>query len=272
MIAWNYYPFHIVLDDVIKNNGLVMKIYRFALILLLIFISPLYAQGKILKVGVSVYNPPFVIQGANKQFFGFDIVLMEYLCNKLNYNCQFIALPFNELLTAVEENKVDLAISSLIITPQRAAKVNFSAPYLASKTRFLAPKKEAEEPFDLQKLKDKKIGISENVFIEQLKAMGVTDSQITLFNDDNALVQALSQDKIGLALIDNPTAIYWQKHSSGALVPLGQPMPFGFGIGIAINRNNTALLEAINMALLDYQNSDEFSSNYHKYLSHLSHI
>ncbi|KTD24234.1 MULTISPECIES: transporter substrate-binding domain-containing protein [Legionella] len=247
-----------------------MKVLRFAAIFILLSIVPLCAQARTLKVGVSFYDPPFVTLGANNQFYGFDISLMQHICKTIKHQCQFIPMPFNTLLEAIKTNQVDLAVSSIIITPERAAKSQFSSPYLVSKTRFIALKLQQEGPFTIQSLMNKKVGVSDEVFAEQLKSMGV-NSQIVVFKDDSSLIQGLNQRKIDFGLIDNPTAIYWQEHSSGMLGIKGKPMLYGLGLGIAISQANLDLLDEINMALLEYQSSDDFINDYHKYLSHFSH-
>ncbi|ARG98667.1 transporter substrate-binding domain-containing protein [Legionella micdadei] len=249
-----------------------MRIHRFVVVILLLFVLPLYANARILKVGVSFYDPPFVILGANNQFYGFDISLIEHVCNTIKHQCQFTPMHFSELLEAVEKNEIDLAVSSIIITPERVAKVHFSSPYLVSKTRFIALNQSKKKPFTLNSLKNKKFGVADNVFAGQLKSMGVQDSQIVLYKDDDSLIQGLSHHEIDFGLIDNPSAIYWQRHSAGMLAVVGKPMPYGLGIGIAVSQTSLDLLSEINMALLQYQNSDDFIKNYHKYLSHLSHI
>lgn len=248
-----------------------MKIYRFMMILFCIFISPLlWAQDKVLKIAVAIYDPPFVMQIANNQFYGFDIAMMEDVCRMIGYTCQYIAIPNNLLVETVKNKRADLAISSIIITTDRLQQANFSLPYLVSKARFLGPKKMAQRPFDIDLLDNKKIGTTDHALVKLIKLMGIKKPKVTLFNQDDVLIQALRSGKIDAALVDDPTAQYWNMNSSGALVALGVPITFGAGIGIAISRDNFQLLSILNPALLDYQNSEAFTEDYHKYLIHFS--
>ncbi len=64
--------------------------------------------------------------------------------------------------------------------------------------------------------------------------------------------------KIDFALMDSPSAYFWDIHSSGALKMIGDPIPSGIGFGIAVNKEETLLLHAINKALLIYLQSDDF--------------
>ena len=68
--------------------------------------------------------------------------------------------------------------------------------------------------------------------------------------------------------MDNSSALYWQSRSSGVLNVLGKPINYGVGFGIAINRDDVELLNLINKALLEYQDSKNYEVNYHSYLSY----
>ncbi|RUR15319.1 transporter substrate-binding domain-containing protein [Legionella sp. km535] len=209
------------------------------------------------------------MQGAHNQFYGYDISMMEYVCKTLKRSCQFIPIRFNKILDAVNTKKVDVATSSIAITAERAAMVNFSLPYLLSQARFIGPKKLANRSFGLKLLNGKKIGITEgSIFPNVIKKMGVKSSIITSYTNLNYLIDDLYKGKIDFGLLDEPSALYWQAQSANKLAVLGQSFSYGFGLGIAVNRDNLILLQAINNALLKYQESDDFKKNYHTYLTH----
>lgn len=232
---------------------------------------PLYATAGLppLRVGVDTYSPPFIMEGADNQLFGFDISMMLSLCKILGRPCHFESLPFKDLINAVISGEVDVAVSSIFISPARSKVVNFSIPYLLSYSRILGPKKYANKPFSVSMLAGAKIGVLEGtLYQEALTDMGVKKPVIVSYREVNDLIQALSNGDVDFALLDNPTVLYWQSQSSGSLVALGNRQPFGFGLGIVINKNNLALLKNINAALLQYQSSNEFKVDYDKYLAY----
>lgn len=54
------------------------------------FISCSYADSlRPLIVATEIFNPPFIMQGANKQLFGFDIEMMEDICRIIQRECQY---------------------------------------------------------------------------------------------------------------------------------------------------------------------------------------
>lgn len=246
-----------------------MKILGLILSLVIGVISPLHSQGEPLKIAVDTFAPPFVMESANQQLYGFDIAMMESICHILQRTCQFEPVPFEEIFNAVETRKADVGVSAIIITAERASRVNFSLPYLLSYARFLGPQKWAGQPFRLQLLSDQTVGVSEGtIFPEVVKTLGIPNVKMVKFDRLDFMIEALQEGKINFALMDDPTALYWQSQSSGTLTVVGEPFIYGFGLGIAVNRGETDLLQAINKALLQYQNSEEFKLNYQKYIAH----
>ncbi|CEG55722.1 transporter substrate-binding domain-containing protein [Legionella fallonii] len=247
-----------------------MKWFLCLLSLLIFIAQPLQAEGEPLRVAVDPINPPFIMQGANNQFYGYDISMMEYICHTIERTCQFIPIRFNQILNAVNSKKVDVAASSIGITTERAKLVNFSLPYLVSYARFIGPKAYAQQHFSLGLFNDKKIGVTEgSVFPEFIKKIGVKKPITVPYTNLNDMVDALYRGKINFGFMDEPSALYWQTQSSGKLVVLGKSFSYGLGLGIAVNKENLILLQAINNALLKYRESDDFKKNYHAYIEHV---
>ncbi|KTD18856.1 putative amino acid ABC transporter, periplasmic binding protein [Legionella lansingensis] len=246
-----------------------MKIL-FLLISLLVFSPPSLSTAQeelLLRVGIDSFTPPFVMEGANRQFFGFDISMMQYICQMIKRRCVFVSLPFEELIPAVEIGKVDVAVSALTITSERVARVNFSSPYLLSLSRFLGPSQLATKNFGLHSLNDQRIGIEKGtVFPAVINALGIKNPKIIEFEDAPHLIDALQAGKVDLVLLDAPSAMYWQMQSSGRFSVLGNAFAYGFGFGIAITPQEPELLQVINKALALYMNSKEFKREYGKYI------
>lgn len=245
-----------------------MNFIRRILILFVLLMSPLYAAGPPLNVGIESFSPPFVMQGANKEVYGFDIDMMNYICETINRTCLFHIMKFDQLLTAVANKQIDVAVSSITITADRSQIVDFTIPYLLSYSRFLTKHTaSAHEKFSLDLLKGKRIGIETGtIFVDQIRDMGIKDPIISYYPRDEELLEALSNGEVDYVLLDNPTALYWEANSSGSFKVIGQPYMYGYGLGIAINTTERSLLQEINQALLKFQSSDEFTLDYNRYL------
>lgn len=241
-----------------------------AWILLVTMISTSYAQNEPLRIATTYFSPPFVMQDSSSKFHGFDVDMMAHICRAIKRDCQFQSMQFSQLLNAVETKQVDVAVNALTITPERSQRVNFSTPYLASNSRFLAPSAMSDQPFNLKLFDNKRIGVQAgSIFETQINLMNIKNSTIIAYPNTHELVDALSTGNIDFTLMDAPSAHYWHLHSSGILQMIGEPLPYGIGFGIAVNKDEPLLL-AINAALIIYLQSPDFKKSRAIYLDEFS--
>ncbi|KTC68235.1 putative amino acid ABC transporter, periplasmic binding protein [Legionella birminghamensis] len=243
-----------------------MKIICYFLLCLLSLSNVTFAQGEPLVVAVDNFSPPFVMRAGNNVFNGFDVEMMEHICKIINRTCQYKPVHFHSLLAEVEGKTSEIAVGAITITPERASLVNFTAPYMLSQFRFMSKQALSQQPFSLDLLSNKKIGVEEGTLFPQLVlTLGIKNPKIELYDTEDDILVALQNDEIDLALLDNATAVYWANHSSGSLVVLGQKETYGFGYGIAVNKDNLNLLQAINTAISQYHASEDFKKDYDRY-------
>lgn len=246
-----------------------MKLTKSLVAALCFWTASTQAAGPVLMVGIESFLPPFVMQGAKNEIFGFDIDLMNGLCDMIQRTCRYQVMRFDELLQAVYDRRIDAAVSAITITLERAKKVSFTLPYMLSYSQFLQKSKPDKTPFSLEMLYGKRIGIeSGSIFYDQIISMGIKNATISQYGKIDELLNALNENKVDFILLDSPTATYWAANSSGAFMTIGESYMYGNGLGIAVNQSNTQLLNALNDAILKYQNSDAYKSNYDRYLSH----
>lgn len=226
------------------------------------------SDSSLLVIGVDSNTPPYVIQGGLGQLYGYDISMMNYICLVLKRTCQFKPMKWMNLIPALMNNEIDLAVSDITITPERAKKINFSLPYALSYSRFLTNvDNSVPNPFQLNALDGKRIGVDEGtIYEEQINHMGIKNLVVVTYPDDDEGIKALTNKDIDYLLLDNPTALYWASNSSGTLKVIGKPYSYGYGAGIGISNAAASLMPAINQALLQYQNSNDYKENYKRYL------
>lgn len=247
-----------------------MKKISLWLIVATLISSVAFSAPPTLRVAVSDYFPPFVMR-ANKQFYGFDISMMQYICKALQRQCVFIPMRFDKILMAVANHQVDVGTSAITISTERAKYVNFSIPYLPSQSQFITLTKNKPPTFDLQLFDRKNIGVQQNsVFANQVQSMHILQPTVTRFLDQEKLIEALMTENLDYGLIDAPSAYYWQSYSPSILSTYGPPLSFGIGYAIATNPQDSALLAAINQVLTTYVNTPAFQQNYDIYFSSLS--
>ncbi|EHZ4884830.1 TPA: transporter substrate-binding domain-containing protein [Campylobacter lari subsp. concheus] len=96
-------------------------------------------QNEILKVGVEASYPPYEFMQDGK-LNGFDIDIIKELAKRVNFKIEFVNMSYDALIPALMGRKIDLAISSMGITPQRAQNVDFSISYFKDKNVYLKHK------------------------------------------------------------------------------------------------------------------------------------
>jgi polar amino acid transport system substrate-binding protein len=236
--------------------------------LIFCFSHAIYAENPPLRVAVAAFSPPFVMRSTGQNFYGFDIETIEYVCQKLERRCEYIPMAFDSLLPTLQAQKADVAIGGIIITLKRSKIVRLSTPYLVSEAQFIATDKvNITPPFHMNQLAGKRVGVlRDGAFERTVRFMDIKKPKLILFNQDNELIHALNLKQISFALLSRPKAHYWRSNASGLFKNIGGPFPVGFGFAIAINPKETALVQQINLALLDYQNSEAFKKNYNLYL------
>ena len=83
-----------------------------------------------ITIGTAITKPFEYHDSQTNELIGLDVDIAEYLANDLGVNIQWIEIPFANLVPAIEDGKVDIAIAGMYITPERRDVVNFSTPYL----------------------------------------------------------------------------------------------------------------------------------------------
>lgn len=89
-----------------------------------------------LRVGVALF-PPNVVQENGGQLEGFDIELWQEIAEDAGLEYEFEVLPLSDLLTAVEERRVDVALAGISVTSLRETRMDFSHPYMTAGIRIL---------------------------------------------------------------------------------------------------------------------------------------
>ncbi len=222
---------------------------------------------KTLRVSVTYFTPPFIISSGYEHFMGYDVNMIAFICNYLKRDCQYQAMQFANLIPSVVSKQADIAVSGIIITPNRLLRVAMSHPYLVSSSRFVTYKEKKVAAITSRTLKNTTIGVEKgSVFGEQLKTWKLSGVKIVEFSQEAEEIQALIQHKIDFALMDNYSAIYWNKHSENKLKLIGESIRYGYGYGIVIDGDNLELINEINAAVNAYVRSEQFKVNYNLYL------
>ena len=99
------------------------------------------------------YNPnmiPFCYFNDNGQLVGYDVAYMYKLAKDLNAKLIFIPFDWYNLVSDIKQNKFDIAIGSIYVTPTRLFDISFTNNYLIDKPSFIVVKNKANAFRDLK--------------------------------------------------------------------------------------------------------------------------
>lgn len=82
----------------------------------------------LIRVGTAADYPPLTQQSDGK-VSGIEADLAAQMSQRTDLDFEFRILPWNELLPALERGDIDMVMSGMSVTPERAAKVDFTEPY-----------------------------------------------------------------------------------------------------------------------------------------------
>lgn len=91
-------------------------------------------------VGTSADYPPYEYVDEAGNLAGFDIELMAEIAKRMDVKIEWQDMPFDSLIQAVQEGKIDASISCFNYSEERAQLVDFSDPYHTSEDAFIAMK------------------------------------------------------------------------------------------------------------------------------------
>jgi polar amino acid transport system substrate-binding protein len=108
-------------------------------------------------VGANIGNVPWEFQNAQGQYVGFEIDLVDEVAKRAGRSVQIENIPFNGLFPAVQSNRIQIAISSITITPRRLTTLGFAQPYYDADQSLSVAK--ASKIMSLEDLSGKTVGV-----------------------------------------------------------------------------------------------------------------
>ena len=100
-------------------------------------LAEIQAAGK-LVVGTSADYAPYESIDESGAFVGYDMDLIRAIGEKLGVEVEIQDMPFDSLIAAVQEGKIDAVIAAMQATAERDEQVDFTIPYRMTKDAFVA--------------------------------------------------------------------------------------------------------------------------------------
>lgn len=192
-----------------------------------------------LVVGTSGQQPPMTIKAKSGALIGLDIDIARAVAQGLGIEVRFVAMPFADLLPALEGGKVDMVISGMTITPNRNRNVAFVGPYYVSGKGILALEKRYAELQDADGLNAPGVVVAtlENSTSQKFAEALMPKAKLTLSASYDAAVALLLDSKADVMVADLPfCAFAAYRHQDKGLSAGKSPLTFE-PLGIAMQED-----------------------------------
>lgn len=90
------------------------------------------AAAETLVVGAYPANPPWEYVDETGEFQGFEVDVATEVAERLGLDVEFQNLGFQALFAATSSGRIDAAVSSISVTPERLESQSFTQPYYDS--------------------------------------------------------------------------------------------------------------------------------------------
>jgi arginine/ornithine transport system substrate-binding protein len=211
-----------------------------------------FAQSEKLRVGVEGNYPPFSMIAPDGKLQGFDIDIANAVCAEMKVECTFVQQEFDGIIPALNAKKFDLIVASMTITEARKKSVDFSDPYYDVPSRFVA-KQGAFADHSPASLKGKKIVVLRNSPRAAYLAENYKESEVVLAGKETEVYMELAVGRADVAFGSSVVSAeaFLKKPEGKGFAQVGPAIRIGggSGVGIAVRKDDTALVGKINAAL-----------------------
>ena len=208
-------------------------------------------SGK-LVIGTSGDYTPFeyhaFINGKDT-IIGIDISIAEEISKDLGVQLEIVEMGFDELLSELNNDKIDIVISGMAPDEERRKSADFSKTYYQSKQGIIVRAEDKEKIKSLADLKEKRVGVQPGTVQEKIAKEQMKDAEIVTLGKISELVMELKSEKLDALVVELPVANYYTKNNNDLTLSEVKVKEESEGFAIAAKKGNLDLLKLIDKSL-----------------------
>lgn len=202
--------------------------------------------GKTLTVAMELAYPPFETRDEAGDAYGISPAFMEKFADAYGYDLIIENTAFDGLIPALQTDKADAVMSSITITDEREAEVDFTDPYAVAQLAILANAQSGIGSIDDLNQPGKTVAVKTGSTGDVYATKNLTNAQIVRLADESACVTEVVQGRADGFLYDQLT-IYRNNQANpdtteAVFIPFQDPEYWG----IAVTDSNDELRAQFN--------------------------
>lgn len=218
-----------------------------------------------LVVGMELAYPPFEMTDTQGRPTGVSVDLAKAIGKYLGKEIDIQNIPFDGLIPALKTGKIDLILSSMTATPERAQSIDFSDPYLKTGLCLLVGKNSPLQSIrDLDqpgKVVATKLGTTGHLYATR----HIQRAQVRVLEQESTCVLEVVQGKADAFIYDQMSTFKnWQRHPDSTRAILKPFQEESWAIGV--RKGNTDLLPKVNAFLEEFRARGGFEELGERYL------
>ena len=190
--------------------------------------------------------PPYEMIADDGSFEGIDVEVADAIAKKLGLELEVDDMDFDAALLAVQQSKSDIVMAGVTVTDERKLVMNFTDSY-ATGVQVVIVKEGSDVTLD--NLGEKMIGTQRGTTGYIFTSDDYGDDHVTAYDNGASAVQALMNGQVDCVVIDAAPAEAYVEANPGLTILDTEYVVENYAIGV--NKDNTALLDAINGALAE---------------------
>ena len=218
-------------------------------------------EGKLI-MATNAQFPPYEMVADDGSYEGIDVEVAGAIAEKLGLELVVDDMDFDAALLAVQQNKSDIVMAGVTVTEDRQLVMNFSDSY-ATGVQVVIVKEGSDVTLD--NLGEKMIGTQRGTTGYIYTSDDYGDDHVTAYDNGASAVQALINGQVDCVVIDSAPAEAFVAANAGLTILDTEYVTESYAIGV--NKDNTALLDAINQALAELTADGTVQSIVDKYIS-----
>jgi polar amino acid transport system substrate-binding protein len=218
-----------------------------------------------LVVGMELNYPPFEMVNPQGQPAGISVEMANDLGKFLGKDVQIQNIPFDGLIPALKTGKIDLIISSMTETPERAKSIDFSVPYLRTGLCLLVNKDAGIDSIGQLDRPNISIAVKQGTTGQLYAQQHLRNAHVLVLDKEDACVLEVVQNKAQVFIYDQMSIYkHWQQHQDSTKAILKPFQEEQWAVGI--RSGHQALKAQINAFLADFKKKGGFDKLGDEYL------
>ena len=205
-----------------------------------------------LVVGMELASPPFDTTDERNQPAGIDVELARALAASLGKELVVRNTAFEGLIPALQTGKIDLILSSMTITAQRAESIDFSEPYLhVGICLLVGARSGVERPDDLNR-PERKVAVKTGTTGFFYAQEHLPNARLLSISEPGACVLEVVQGKADAFVYDQFSIFQYQRQNPQTTRAVLEPLRRE-DWGIGIKKGNADLRRQVNTFLAEFR-------------------